>query len=229
MKVKSLSHVGLFATPMDCSLPGSSFHGIFQARVLEWVAISFSRGSSLPRDRTQVSHIAGHLSHQGSPNHINGSYISLKFFFLFRPHGMWDSWFPNQGLNAHLLWKYWSLLPLDHQWQWAFPVAQQIACQCRNGEFNLWVRKIHWRRKWQPTPVFLPGESHGQRILVGYSPWGCRVRYDWICTHTQTETVWHWSRHRHKPMEQESKSPKYLCMQMHLSLIRRHFRCFQCL
>ena len=36
--------------PMDCSLPGSSTHGIFQARILEWVAISFSRGSSQPRD-----------------------------------------------------------------------------------------------------------------------------------------------------------------------------------
>ena len=45
--------------PMDCSLPGSSIHGIFQARVLEWVAISCSRGSSWPRDRTQVSHIVG--------------------------------------------------------------------------------------------------------------------------------------------------------------------------
>ena len=45
--------------PMDCSLPGSSVHGIFQARVLEWVAISFSRESSWPRDRTQVSSIAG--------------------------------------------------------------------------------------------------------------------------------------------------------------------------
>ena len=45
--------------PMDCSLPGSSAHGIFQARVLEWVAISFSRGSSWPRDRTCVSHIVG--------------------------------------------------------------------------------------------------------------------------------------------------------------------------
>ena len=43
---------------MDCSLPGSSVHGIFQARVLEWVAISFSRGSSQPRDQTQVSSIA---------------------------------------------------------------------------------------------------------------------------------------------------------------------------
>ena len=45
--------------PMDCSLQGSSVHGIFQARVLEWVAISFSRGSSQTRDRIQVSCIAG--------------------------------------------------------------------------------------------------------------------------------------------------------------------------
>ena len=37
--------------------------------------------------------------------------------------------------------------------------------------FSSWVRKIPWRRAWQPTPVFLPGESHGQRSLVGYSPW----------------------------------------------------------
>ena len=53
------SHVRLFATPMDGSLPGSTVHGIFQARIREWVAISFSRGSSQPKDRTQVSCIAG--------------------------------------------------------------------------------------------------------------------------------------------------------------------------
>ena len=45
--------------PVDCSLPGSSIHWSLQARILEWVAISFSRGSSPPRDQTQVSHIAG--------------------------------------------------------------------------------------------------------------------------------------------------------------------------
>ena len=45
--------------PMDCSLSGSSVHGIFQARVLEWIAISFSRGSSQPRNWTPVPHIAG--------------------------------------------------------------------------------------------------------------------------------------------------------------------------
>ena len=38
--------------------------------------------------------------------------------------------------------------------------------------FDLWVRKVLWRRAWHPTPVFWPGESHGQRSLAGYSPWG---------------------------------------------------------
>ena len=50
---------------------------------------------------------------------------------------------------------------------------QQRTCPpCRTREFNPWVRNIPWRRKWQPTPVFSAGESHGQRSLVGYSPWG---------------------------------------------------------
>ena len=40
------------------------------------------------------------------------------------------------------------------------------------GGFDPWVRKVPWRREWLPTLVFLPGESHGQRSLVGYSPWG---------------------------------------------------------
>ena len=58
MKVKLLSRVWL-CDLMDCSLPGSSIHGIFQARILEWVAISFSRRSFWPRDWTQVSHLVG--------------------------------------------------------------------------------------------------------------------------------------------------------------------------
>ena len=62
MKVTSESEVAqscpTLSDPMDCSLPGSSIHGIFQARIPEWAAISFSRGSSQPRDRTRVSCIA---------------------------------------------------------------------------------------------------------------------------------------------------------------------------
>ena len=41
-------------------------------------------------------------------------------------------------------------------------------------EFCPWVEKIPWRRAWQPTPVFLPGESHGHRSLAGYNPQGCK-------------------------------------------------------
>ena len=58
-KYYSLSRVQLFVTPMDCSPPGSFVHGILQARILEWVAIPFSRGSSQPKDQTQVSCISG--------------------------------------------------------------------------------------------------------------------------------------------------------------------------
>ena len=46
--------------------------------------------------------------------------------------------------------------------------------QYRKSSFDPWVRKISWRKEWLPTPVFLPGESHGQRSLVGYSPWGSK-------------------------------------------------------
>jgi len=54
-----VSHVQTLCDPMDCSLPGSSVYEILQARILEWITISFSRGSSLPRDQTWVSSIAG--------------------------------------------------------------------------------------------------------------------------------------------------------------------------
>ena len=57
--------------------------------------------------------------------------------------------------------------------------SKELTCQCKRHRFYPWVRKMPWRRKWQHTPVFLPGEFHGQRRLVGYSPRGCeRVRYD---------------------------------------------------
>jgi len=88
MKVKSESEVAqscpTLSDPMDCGLPGSSIHGIFQARVLEFT------------------------------------------------------------------------------------------CQLKRHEFDPWVRKIPWRRRWYPTPVFLLGESHAQRSLSGNSPHGAK-------------------------------------------------------
>ena len=71
--------------PMDCSPPGSSIHEIFQARILEWVAISFSRGSFQSRDWTGVSCIAGkcfyHLSHQGSPIYCYRQWFIYMWFY----------------------------------------------------------------------------------------------------------------------------------------------------
>ena len=59
--------------------------------------------------------------------------------------------------------------------------GKESACQCRRHEFSPWVGKIAWRRKRQPTPVFLPGKSHRQRRLAGYNPWGHRrVRHNLV-------------------------------------------------
>ena len=56
-----------------------------------------------------------------------------------------------------------------------FPGGFHLQCRSsRTVRFDPWVGKIAWSRKWQPAPVFLPGESQGQRSLAGYSPWGCK-------------------------------------------------------
>ena len=94
---------------MDYSLQGSSVHGIFQARVLEWVAISFSRGSSPPRDWTQVSHIARrhlyHLSHQGSSR---SEYLQLKIKCNEMSEKM-----PHVQEGPVQVWRVW-----DGHWSW---------------------------------------------------------------------------------------------------------------
>ena len=67
--------------------------------------------------------------------------------------------------------------------------GKESACQYRRHRFDPWVGKIPWWRKWQPTPVFLPGESHGQRSLEGYHPWGCkRVVHD-LAIKTKTSDI----------------------------------------
>ena len=55
-----------------------------------------------------------------------------------------------------------------------FSYDKNICLAMKKTEFNPWIRRIHWRKEWQSTPVFLPGEFHGQKSLAGYSPWGCK-------------------------------------------------------
>ena len=104
---------------MDCSLPGSSVHGISQARILECVAVSFSWGSFWPRDRTHISCLAGRFFTNEAPGEPETDREAIK-------------------------------------------------------------KENRWRRKWQPTPVFLLGKVHGQKSLEGCSLWGYITE---ACTH----------------------------------------------
>ena len=117
---------GPLCDPMGCSPPGSSVHGISQAKILEWAAVPFSRGSSRP-----------------------GSHTSCT----------------------------------GRQVLFGFPGGSDGKGTCKEGDSGL----IPGLRRQQPTPVFLPGESHGQRSLEGYSLWGCRVGHGWVTnTHSAT-------------------------------------------
>ena len=75
--------------------------------------------------------------------------------------------------------------------------GKESSCQCRRCKrcrFYPGIRKILWKRAWQPTPVFLPGESHGQRSLAGYSPLGHKESdlTEWAHVHVNTYSVSWW-------------------------------------
>ena len=81
---------------------------------------------------------------------------------------------------------------------WGFKESRtSLAVQTVRPRFHPWVRKIPWRREWQPTPVVWLGESHGQRNLVGYSPWGHKeldttewlAQQQWVDTYKMPRTV----------------------------------------
>ena len=79
--------------------------------------------------------------------------------------------------------------------------VKEPPCQCRRHKrcrFNPRVGKILWSRKWQPTPVSLPGKFHKQRSLAGYGPWGCKESdmTECMCAHTHTYTHLHTHTHR---------------------------------
>ena len=128
-------------------------------------------------------------------------------------HRVVESWTRLKWLSKHIQWigkvlerrKGWPFLNLPYfsisslgelvkvyTCNWASQVALVVknplvnAGDTRDVGFNSWVGKISWRRAWQPTLVFLPGEYHGLRSLVSYSQWDCRVGHNWsdlACTH----------------------------------------------
>ena len=91
--------------PMDCSPPGSSVHGILQARILEWVVITFSRGSSRPRDRTQVSRIRGRCFNLWATREASKPFPGTELGFN-----------PSFSIFEDLSVKVWNLTP----WWWCF-------------------------------------------------------------------------------------------------------------
>ena len=69
--------------------------------------------------------------------------------------------------------------------------GKESACQWRRCGFSPWVGKIPWRRKWQPTPGFVPRESHWQRNLAGYSPWGHKASDMTDRVSKRSKCFWH--------------------------------------
>ena len=143
---------------MDCSLPGSSVHEIFQARILEWVAISFSTGSSQPRDQTWVSlhcrQILYQLSYRGSPQRTKRPF--------FNDHNRTEA--NNQSPDGSIR-SMSSLKKMEGEiasHYHAYISLPQPTLLMNSFTFEV-AYIFYWRRKWQTTPVFLPGKSHGQR------------------------------------------------------------------
>ena len=160
MLFRSLQSCPTLCDPMDCSLPGSSVHGIFQARVLEWVAIAFSTRKT-PWTAAFQAPLSMGFSRQ---EYWSGVPLALQVESLpAEPQGK-----PKHTGVGSL-----SLL------QGIFLIYTMKYCSTIKNETMLFAatmdgpRDYHRRRQWHPTPVLLPGRSHGWRSLVGCSPWGC--------------------------------------------------------
>ena len=93
--------------------------------------------------------------------------------------------------------------------------GKESSYQCEGCRFNPWVGKIPWRMKWEPTPGFLPGNSHGQRSLTGYSSWGCK----------QPDMTW-WLNNNHGCAQQPAYSALEGWTRNFLLAFRRALCCF---
>ena len=135
----------ILCDPIDSNPAGSSVPGILQAGTLDWVAVSVSIARTKPR-----------------PPHSQADTISViqaikdkVSFIIYVVKQMQNK----DGCYSRVM----SVFLIQYYWICFLSfVLVKLVPAC-------------WRRKWQPTPVFLPGKSHGQKSLAGYSPWGCGV------------------------------------------------------
>ena len=110
---------------------------------------------------------------------LNGLEAARRTFGKWTDKTSWV-WLLREEKSETTLWRSW----------WKPENKAQLS---RDKYWNASLKNSHWRRKWQPTPVFLPGISHGQRIVVGYSPWGCkRVKHNLAPEHTHVDVYKFW-------------------------------------
>ena len=148
-----------------------------------WV---LSLGLSLAQDRERPAEKTCPVGRQGLTHPCFCTHL-LPASTLTQPSSIQVTWVgacicPLSPPPSPVLWSR-GLQPLWHQgpvW-WGLPRwlrGKESACPYRRQGFNPRMGKIPWRRKWQPIPVFLPRKPHGQRILVGYSPWSLKVGHN---------------------------------------------------
>ena len=176
---ESLQSCPTLCDPIDGSPPGCPVPGILQARTLEWFAISSSntwkwkvKVKSLSRVRPSATPWTAAFQAPPSMAFSRQEYwsgVPLPSPILSTCSAKMKNLIWGKLIKSVLL----GLLSL---------VAQmvRICLQCGRPGFNPGVGKIPWRWEWLHTLVFLPGESHGQRILVGHSLWVAKVRHDWV-------------------------------------------------
>ena len=154
---------------------------------MEQVAISCSRGSSWHKGQTCVSCFGRQVLYSWATWERNcqaAFNTAVSFCFSFIPHAC-----------QHLVVSVFQILAILIGVQWYLIVSVCISLMTRcEAYFHMLICHLYiiWRREGQPPAVFLPGESQGQRSLVGYSPWGCKEldRTEWL-THTDTHTHTH--------------------------------------
>ena len=140
-----LNHLQLFCDTIDSSLPDSSVHGISQARILEWVAIFFSRGSSWPRDRTHLSCIGRWILHRWPTRDAPRTWLLLSRFSRVRLCNPIDGsppGFPVPGiLQARTL--EWVAISFSNAWKWKVKVKSLS---------SVWLLATPWSAAYQAPP-----------------------------------------------------------------------------